>query len=314
MIILLFYYTSLTIYVVPCSALVGELGETKTERLNLSTASSVGWALGVAAGSSIYALQSALENTGYSPLKAFQTAIFVISLVSFLTMIIPACFIEEGNNKRSARISIFAALKDVIHNSNLRLFLVSELAYWFAITFIQTGISYYIVSLLGLDKGFATTCMMLMLSVSFLFYVPINFLARRIGKKNTILIGYAVFALTFTLIFLLGRIGIAATTQAVFVSLAAAVPVGIFGILPFAIIGDLADRDGKDTGNYKIGVFYALRGIFMKMGTSLAGLLFPTVIVLGTGEINQFGIRMTGLFGLFFCLTGFVFMTCYKEQ
>jgi hypothetical protein len=51
----------------------------------------------------------------------------------------------------------------------------------------------------------------------------------------------------------------------------------------------------------------------MKMGTSLAGLLFPTVIVLGMGEINQFGIRMTGLFGLFFCLTSFVFMTCYKE-
>ncbi|MDR1947816.1 MAG: MFS transporter [Spirochaetaceae bacterium] len=313
LLILLFYYISLTMYVVPCSALVGELSETKTERLNLSTASSVGWALGFGSGSTIYALQSAIEKAGYSPVKAFQTAIFVLAVVSFITMFVPAYFIRENNNKRSLGISVFASLREAIHNRNLCLFLISELAYWFALTFIQTGISYYVVSLLGLDKSFATICMVLMLLVSFVFYVPINLFARRIGKKNTILGGYTVLGLTFILIFLLGRVGIMPEIQAVIVALVTAVPVGIFGILPFAIIGDLAEKDGKDTGNYKIGVFYALRGIFMKSGTSLAGLLFPTVIVLGSGEINRFGIRMTGLFGLIFCLIGFVFMIRYKE-
>jgi Na+/melibiose symporter-like transporter len=313
MLILLFYYTALTMYVVPCSALAGELGETKTDRLNLSTASSVGWALGFALGSTTYALQSAVENAGWSPVRAFQAAVFALQAVAFIAMFTPAYFIREKNHKKALRTSVLASLRDAFRHRNLRLFLVSELAYWFALTFIQTGISYYAVSLLGLDKSFATTCMMLMLIVSFLFYFPVNYLARRAGKKTTILAGYIILALTFFLIFFLGRARAAPEIQALIVSLTAAVPVSIFGILPFAVIGDLAEKDGADTGNYKVGVFYALRGIFMKAGTSLAGLLFPTVIVLGPGGINPFGIRMTGLFGLVFCLIGFIFMTRYKE-
>ncbi|MFA9423193.1 MAG: MFS transporter [Sedimentibacter sp.] len=314
LIILLFYYISLTMYVVPCSALVGELGDTKEDRLNLSTVSSVGWAMGFALGSTIYSIQTVFENSGYTSMRAFQFAIVVLSVISFLTMFIPAYFIKEKNHKQSLKISIWASLREVVSNKNLRLFLISEMAYWFALTFIQTGISYYTVSLLGLNKSFATVAMMILFLVSFVFYIPINLIVRRIGKKNTILIGYIILGITFVFVIFLGKVNIAPKLQVIIVSLVAAMPIGIFGILPFAIIGDLAESDGQETNNYKIGVFYGLRGIFMKIGTSMAGLLFPTVIVLGMGEINQFGIRMTGVFGIVFCIIGFIFMTQFKEK
>ena len=61
-----------------------------------------------------------------------------------------------------------------------------------------------------------------------------------------------------------------------------------------------------------LGVF-ALRGLFMKIGTSLAGLLFPTVILWGTEDVNVFGIRMTGIFGIVFCFIGLIFIAQYKD-
>lgn len=314
MIVLLFYYISLTMYVVPCSALVGELGNSKVERLNLSTASSVGWAIGFAFGSMIYTIQSIFENSGQTSTKAFQLAIVVFSIISFSSMIIPAYFIKESNYKKATNISLMSSLKGVFNNKNLKLFLISELSYWFALTFIQTGISYYTVSLLELDKSFASVAMMIIFLVGFAFYVPINFFARRIGKKRTVLFGYILLAISFLSVIFLGKVSIEPQIQVIAVSLLAAVPIGIFGILPFAIIGDLAEEDGKVNGDYKIGIFYALRGIFMKGGTSLAGLLFPTILILGTGKINEFGIRMTGVLGFMFCIIGFAFMTQYKEK
>ncbi|WP_461207731.1 MFS transporter [Clostridium sp. DL1XJH146] len=312
--VLIFFYISLTTYVVPCSALVGELGYTKIDSLNLSTFSSIGWALGFAFGNLIYLFQSLFENTGVSPLKSFQYSIAIFSLVSFFMLFVPAYFIKEKNLDKKSSTSLLKSLNKVLLNSNFKVFLLGEMSYWFALTFIQTGISYYIVTLLDLDKSFATFAMLIVFIVSFVFYVPINFISRKIGKRKTELIGFFILAIDYVLVLFLGKLPISPEAQIYTVAVIASIPMGIFGIMPFAIIADLAEKDGQDTGEYNIGVFYALRGLFMKIGTSLAGLVFPTIILWGTSNVNATGIRMTGLFGLIFCLLGFFFMYRFKEN
>ena len=313
MVILLGFYLAMTTYVVPCSALVGELGYTKTDRLNLSTFSSVGWALGFAFGNTIYLFQSTFEGIGYTSVRSFQISVMIFSLLSFITLFFSAFFIQERPDIPASNTPVFRSLISSLGNSNLRLFLISEVAYWFAMTFIQTGISYYIVTLLGLDKSFATTAMMSLFVVSFMFYVPVNLLARRIGKKRMELIGFVVLAIAYSFVQLMGRVPIAPEVQIMIVALTASLPMAIFGIMPFAIISDIADKDAQETGDNKIGVFYALRGFFMKVGTSFAGLIFPSIILWGGTDLSDFGIRMTGVFGVVFCLIGFGFMIRFKD-
>ena len=315
-VVLFLYYLLFTVYTMPCSALVSELGHNSKERLNLSTFSSIGWALGFAIGNTIYLLQSEFENMGYTPEKSFQISIIIFAVISVVAMYMPVIFIDERKYSKhvASKQKIFIAMKQTLKNRNFKFFLLSELTYWFALTFCQTGMPYYVVSLLNLDKSYATYLMTLLFIISFLFYIPINIIAKKIGKRKTEIIGFAIFSCTYIIILVLGKMPLPMEVQGIIVAIVAAIPMGIFGIIPFAIIADIAEMNGIITGNYKAGIFYAMRGLFMKIGTSIAGLIFPSIIILGTGEVNPFGIRLTGVFGLAFCILGLVFILFYNEK
>jgi len=63
---ILLFYISLTLYVIPYTALISELGHHPDDRMKISTAISVTWALGFAIGNGLPALQSMLEGDGYA--------------------------------------------------------------------------------------------------------------------------------------------------------------------------------------------------------------------------------------------------------
>ncbi len=315
-VILVVFYISFTVYVTPCSALVSELGHTSKERLNLSTFSSLGWAMGYAFGNFIYLGQTTFENLGLGPAGAFQATMGIFGFTALIALYIPVLFIDErrfSKNVISERSSL-EAMGSAVKNPNFRFFLMSELTYWFALTFIQSGIGYYVVTLMDLPKEFATYLMTLLFVISFTFYIPLNFLARRIGKKYTEVIGFIIFFMVYMIVFFLGNLPIPIAVQAGMIAVLAGIPMSIFGIIPFAIIGDLAEEEGLRTGNYNAGIYYALRGLFMKIGSSLAGLIFPSVLLWGAEDVSEWGIRMTSVFGLIFCALGFLFILMYNEK
>lgn len=204
-------------------------------------------------------------------------------------------------------------MADCFRNRSFRFFLFSEFSYWFALTFIQTGISYYVVTLLQLRKDFATLLMTVLFLLSFLFYLPINLFAKRFGKRLTEWAGFTVFAFVYLMVLFLGRMPLPAAVQGFAIAILAALPMAIFGIIPGAIIADVAEADGRTTGSYKAGVFYAMRGLFMKIGSSTAGLIFPSLIIIGGQGVNAFGIRLTGAVALAFCILGALFLRGYDE-
>ncbi len=315
-VILVIYFLSFTLYVTPSAALVSELAHSSKERLNMSTYSSVGWSLGFMVGNMSYAIQDSLEAAGMESAKAFQLEMGMFALLSLVILYVPVLFIDEhkfSKNIVSTRSS-FKALVATVKNRNFRFFLGSELSYWFALTFIQSGIAYYVVTLMDLPKSYATYLMTSLFLISFLFYVPINLVARRFGKKMTEMIAFWIFLFVYILIFLLGRLPVPMGVQAGLLALLGGIPMGVLMIVPYAIIADMAEEEGLKTGNYNAGIFYAMRGLFMKIGTSLAGLVFPSVLLWGAAEVNETGIRMTSLFGLAFCFIGFLFILFYNEK
>ena len=314
---LLLFYLFFTMYMVPISAWVSELGHDARQRLDLSTLSSVGWALGFAAGNLAYWGQSAFESRGLPADQAFQNTIGLLAAVSVAALLSPVFGIDENRYAvpGRAREGSFAAMSAILKDRNVRIFLWSQLAYWIALTFMQVGISYFVVTLLGLDKSWASWSMTLLFIASFVYYVPINLAARRFGKKPVLTAAYVLLSLAYLFALFLGRYPVSGEVQVIVLSLAAALPIGIFTIIPFAVIADLAEADRIESESPKAGLFYAVRGLVMKFGIAVANLLFPTILILGTGDVNSRGVRLTAATALAASLVGtLIFHFGYDEQ
>lgn len=319
MIFTFLFYLFMTMYVTPFFALMSELGHTPDERLQLSTMISITWALGFMAGNGTYAFQGMLENAGIEPLKAFQLVIAAFAVVSVVLMYLPVIFINEKKycETHSSEEGSFKAVVSAFRNRNFLFFTLSDLTYFLALTFIQTGISFYIIQLLGMPKEFATTLMTILFLLSFVFYVPVSLIARKTGKKKLLSFAFLIFTAAFFLLSLWGRLPLPSMVQAVIVTVLASLPMAIFGILPNAIVADIAEADGRTSGNFKAAVFFGARTFMSKMGASVTLLIFPFISHIGGekgGAPTVLGVRMTAIAGMIFLIIGLILFLSYDER
>jgi glycoside/pentoside/hexuronide:cation symporter, GPH family len=314
------FYLFLTLYVVPYNALIAELGRTAKERLNIATAISVTWALGFAVGSQIYLLQNVLEAQ-MEPAAAFQRSILLFSAIAALAMLLPAIFLNEKKytqplhqgaaQTESTQATVPNArqsFRRVWTNHNFRWFALSDFLYWLALTFIQMGIAYYVVDLMGKDKAYASTFMILVFGLSFICYIPVNLAASRWGKRRVVLAAFGFFGGAFAITAILNLGGIPIAMLVIVLQVLAAVALACFGILPNAIVGDMADAHSRQAGESLAGMYFAVRTLVMKAGTSAAMLIFPTFLLWG-----EPGIRASAIAALIFCLSGFLAFRQYRE-
>jgi len=315
-VMILLYYWFFTLFCTPYNAWLSELGHTPEERLNLATWISITWALGFALGNTVYLVQGIFEKSGFSSLHSFQLALVIYGVIALILMALPIITIDENRycERHVSTEGSFEAVVSAFKNKNFFYFTLSDFAYWVALTFIQSGIVYYTTVLLGLEKAHATTFMTVMFVLSFVFYVPINLIAKAIGKKLMLSIAFVLFSLVFVLVFWLGKFPLSPFWQGIMLVVLASLPIAIFGILPNAIVADIADADGKQKGNYKAAVFFGARTFMMKMGIAFTNLMFPSIINLGRSTENDAGVRLTGVVAFVFCLLGLVFFLLYKEK
>ncbi len=301
------FYVSFSLYVTPFNALIAEYGHNSEERLNISTWISVTWALGFAIGNQIYSLQSwAQESFSFTSTQSFQYVLISFSIAAWIFMLLPVIFINEKKYATFTPSSekLFSSLNATWADKSFRLFLFSDLFYWISLTFIQLGMSYYILVLLNLPADFLSKLMLIMFAFSFVFYAPINFLAKKIGKKTPLIIAFLIFAVVFLLISQLGNLPFSPIAQAYAIVVLAALPIAIFGILPNAIIADFSDASASSTGLSRTAMYYGTRTLSMKLGISLANLIFPSLLLYGKGVGNDLGIRLTSYFAIVFSLFG----------
>lgn len=333
--IILFYFF-MTMYVTPFFALMSELGHNPDERLQLSTMISITWALGFMIGSQVYGIKEALTGilaaggpaTPELGATALQITLIIFGAISLVLMLLPVIFIKESVycEKHVSNEGSFEALISAFRNRNFRFFVVSDLSYWLAVTFVQTGISFYVIMLLQLPEAVASTMLLVMFLCSFLFYVPIGIVARKIGKKRLLSIAFIVYIAATLLIATWGFFPLNSTLQGYIVMIIIAFPMAVFGILPNAMVADIADADGINTGNFKAAVFFGARTFMSKLGQSLTLFLFPLVSTIGVktavavssaaGEsaVTVFGVRLTAIVAAVGLLIGLVLLLVYNEK
>ena len=92
----------------------------------------------------------------------------------------------------------------------------------------------------------------------------------------------------------------------------AALPMAILGILPQTVVADIAKANEIETGENRDGMFFAARTFSMKLGQSVAALLFTS---LGTiGRAQGTGYRIAAVSSCILCTLAAVLLRFYNEK
>lgn len=323
-VMMLAFYFFLTTYVTPYFALIPELGRNPDERLNISTYISVTYFLGIAVAAQAPMIWNGLMGGGdggavaMPKVEAVQYTLGGLSFFAMVCMYFPVFAVDEKKYCQStpSTVPFKEALILTFKNKSFLYFALSDLAYFLSITILQTGLIYYVTVLLSQEEQLQGFLMIILGGVSFLLYPVVNLLARKIGKKPLVLIGFFVFFLVFCFVSVLGKdwLPVSAVVQGYLVVVFAAIPMAILGILPNAILADIAELDALKTGSQREGLFYAGRTLMQKMGQTLGILIFSSLLLLGRDASNPAGIQATGPAAAVFCIIAIVLFSRYKEK
>ncbi|MBF9017887.1 MULTISPECIES: MFS transporter [unclassified Oceanispirochaeta] len=315
--VIILFYLFMTMYVIPYGALIPEIGHTSKERMLLSTITSVAWAMGFFIGNSVYVLKGVFEGMGYSPVTSFRIVVAMFSVIGFIAMLMPIIFIDEDRYCRKNRSNDGAvkALLTSLQNIDFRSLLGCQFFYQLGNVFLEIGIIYYVTILMKLPEEQAFTLMAAMFILSFAYYPMVVKTTGRIGKKKLLNFGFAVHALVFALIPFSGLVpGVSSAVWGWTIILLESIPVAIFGIVPTALLADIAKSDGNRTGSHNEAIFFGANSFAIKLAMSVTNLIFPSILLLGRSIDNPLGVRLTAVIAFVFTLLGYFAFRGYQQD
>lgn len=314
---LLLHYFFLTMYVTPYFALLSELGHTAEERLNLSTYISVTWFLGFAVASQAPLLWNALNSMGFAKETSMQLAFSILAVIGLVFLLIPVFAIDERKYCEAvpSKLNMIESIKATFKNREFTKFVISDFVYWIAITIFQNALLYYVTILLDKPEEMLGVLLVMLGVGSFIFYVPVNLLAKKYGKKYLLIFAFIMFIAVYVYGIFLGKMPFSTTIQAYLLVFLASIPMAVFGILPNAVIGDIAEYDAEKTGIRREGMFFGTRTFVSKLGQMVSMLILSALLLLErNGGGNNMGIRLTAVFAAVFCVLGLLVILSYNED
>ena len=310
-------YVALTAYVTPAFAMVADLGRTPEERLDLTTWTSVAWALGILVAAMTPFLTAVLKNGGMDPVTAWQTAIGIVCAIALVAMLVPVFTIDEPRWSRSdaSAVSLAESLKVVFSNPFFRFYLAADFAYFCGLMIIQTGLLYYVTVLLVLEEELTAPLLGIMVVLAIVLYPVVNKWAKKGSGKNLVVFAFSMSAVVFAGIFFLGQYPLPAFVQALAVVVLFAVPFAILSVLPSWILSDIAEHSILVHGDAKTGMFYAARTFMQKISQTVGILVFALLTNFGRDIGDDLGIRLSGLAGvILYGVAAFLFRRYDEDQ
>ena len=321
------FYICMTAYCTPYNALIPVLGRDQKDRMDISTYISLTYIVGTGiafAGKMIW--EGVQAATGLDYYLCARLTLGVLALIAFICMIIPAFAIKEKDydNTPPVKENAFKSLGKTFKNRHFRVFGVSDIIYWIGITIFNTGFIYYVEVLLELDNYMVLFIFMTL--VTFVCYALVNILSRKFGKKKLLVAGFALFAVAFLVSSFAGKVtAIPNQIYGFIICILVGVPLSVLGVIPQAIVADIAESDCIKTGENRDAMFYAARTFAFKLGQSIAMVIFTSLAVIGQyTEINSAGqeiIRNNGdgyrislVIALILCVIAMIVILFYREK
>lgn len=268
--------TAYTVVNIPYSSLTPELTKDYHERSSLNGFrfgfAVIGTILGAGAVLPLVGVFGTNRSVGFSFMGAILGFLMAAStLVTFFSVREP----DHSHEPRPTE-KFFPTFLAVFRNKPYVILLLTYALNLTALNFVQ-GILVYYFKYIYRNEALTTLAMILLL-VTAMVCIPISVkVSKRIGKKRTYQICFAILASACLIIYLLGhRLG-----SSFFLAMMVYAGIGIgFGyVAPWAMVPDAIEFDAVRTGNRKEGAFYGMWTFTSKVGTSLAIAL--TGLILG---------------------------------
>jgi GPH family glycoside/pentoside/hexuronide:cation symporter len=316
-IVLAGFFVSVTTYIIPYNALLAELTHTPEEKVKLSTYQQVGFVLGMIVGALCNNFADLLQTNFHiaDRFHALQYTIIALSIFSGIVMFLPILFINERTYVQSkpTHIPLLPAIRNTFRNANFKYYLISDFTYYTALSLMSSGLLYFVTVLLGLPDSDGGKFMGIMVVLSLVFYPFINYGANKFGKKPLVLFAFGILSIIFVTIFFLGKLPFEPSNQMYLLVIFASFPLAALGILPNAILADIAQKDTEETGENHEGMFFAVKYLFVKLGQTLGIAIFAMLTIYGKDPGNDYGLRLNGVVGFALCVLALLFFTRFKE-
>jgi len=272
--------TAYTVVNIPYSSLTPELTEDYHERSSLNGFrfgfAVIGTILGAAAVQPLVDLFS--RNGSAAP--GFSAVGLILGAVMAATALATFFSVREKDHSMTEipKEGFFATYLAVFRNKPYLIVLGTYALNLTGLNFLQ-GILIYYTSYIYENPAITTPAMVLLLVVA-MVCIPISVLvSKRVGKKLTYQISFAVLASACAAIYLFGeRFG-----PNFFLAMMVYAGVGIgFGyVAPWAMIPDTVEYDAVKTGKRKEGAFYGMWTFTSKCGQALS--IFVSGLILSAG-------------------------------
>jgi GPH family glycoside/pentoside/hexuronide:cation symporter len=312
------FFMAATSYIIPYNALLPELTETAAEKVKLSSLQQVGFVIGIIISAMVNNFADLVQHVFHVTDRdsAVQYTIWGLCVFAGLIMLIPVLAIEERkySNSKPTHLPLLAAIQKTFSNRNFKYYLISDFSYYMSLSIISSGLLFFLTVLLHLPESMGGILMGSMVLFSLVFYPFVNYLSKKIGKKPIVLFSFGLLSIIFVAIFFLGKFPLSPTAQIYMLVLSASFPLASLGILPNAILAEIAQDDAERTGENREGMFFAVKYLFVKLGQTLGIALFAFLTVYGKDPGNDYGLRLNGICGCVLCLLAIVFFSRFKEH
>jgi GPH family glycoside/pentoside/hexuronide:cation symporter len=312
------FFVTATAYIIPYNALLPEMTETGDEKVKLSSFQQIGFVLGMIFSALVNNFADLVQHSLHlgSRNTALQYTIWGLCIFAGVVMLVPILAIDEKkySSSKPSHLPLFDAITKTFKNRNFKYYLISDFSYYMALSIITSGLLYFVTVLLRLPQSEGGLLVGVMVVVSVMFYPLINIITAKFGKKPLVICSFGILALIFVTIYFLGKLPFSAHTQIYAMVICAAFPLASLGILPNAILAEIAQQDAEKTGENHEGMFFAVKYLFVKLGQTIGGALFIYLTIYGKDPGHDYGLRLNGICGFVLCVLAMLFFSRFREK
>jgi GPH family glycoside/pentoside/hexuronide:cation symporter len=318
-IMLALFFISATSFIIPCNALLPELAHTPEDRVRLATLQQTGFVVGIVISSATNNLADGIQqllSLQDEREAAVQVSIAILCAIAAVFMLVPVLVIDERKycHGKPSHLPLLKAVKATLRNRNFLLYAAADFSWYMALYIITSGLLFYVTVLAGEQESLGVVLMGTMVAVSLVFYPMMNGLSKRFGKKKIVMLAFLVLALVCSGVFLIGHLPFSAKLQLFLFVGFAAFPLAALGILPPAILADIAEEDAAKTGENREGLFFAVKYFVVKLGQTLGIAVFSILTLWGKDPGHDFGLRLSGIVVAVLCVVAAMVFSFFRES
>lgn len=315
------YFIFYTLYMIPHNALLPEMITHEGKLVDAYTWSSLFFVVGSMLGYATTAIVAVMKKSfGLAPISAWRMTFLIFTVIGAILLLIPAFTIKEKEYVNSVRptVSLAESLKHAFSNKHFVIVTLGQLFEGTGMSFFQACIMYYITELMGIPEEQSIIIMATSIVGSLVLYPVINKWSKAKGKKIPMIVGCVVFTVAeFVICFADAFPKDHKLATAIVFALFVSLPFAVLNILPSSMMADVIQYDTIKSGVNQEGTFAAAKSFITKMGTSLAIMIVPSLVVVGaaSGEsVGRTGLFLTAIVGGVFTLASVIIYIFYKEK